>query len=434
MLKQRLGHLHTASLARNRSAIHDRMRQMAEDAISEMPPTHPERQKLLQMLTDEPSGLEALKARVEKSILDETRLSRLPPSDLDAKAYNLQYQRELSLTKLPASADKTIRETAMATPWTGEEHLHDTALRMLQDAHKPVKVRANTNPHAPNLNKIITPPVPLKQRIAEARDKSLDYLLNKGTSFEEDPKFREMYRERLLGPEILGPISAGATINAIHRIADARIEESQSRGDFSHNSLRGKPMPKTHSSAYINTTEYYMNNILKLQDVSPPWVEKQGSVNEEIARFRRELDDGCARAMIQEVDRRYPKMDLPGRLKQIEAQTFSYGNWEASQRAYIESKVSALNNSLRSYNLQAPMALQKLYLLRDKEVEQCYARVKDKLAELYHKHHERNAGESNIKVKGTSFTSQQYEVRQVTPTQQEVEGLGSMLRGLFRRK
>lgn len=151
----------------------------------------------------------------------------------------------------------------MAKPWTGEEAHEDTVLRMLVDKHKPLRgggggVNMDLRP-APKIRRSA------QLRLAYARDQSTEYSITKGIILSDEEKAQQtnLFKERFL-PEGR-PV---ASINAIASLADQRIEEARARGQFK-NLPRGKPLERDHNadSPFLNTTEYFLNRIIKKQEI-----------------------------------------------------------------------------------------------------------------------------------------------------------------------
>ncbi|KAH3671629.1 hypothetical protein OGAPHI_000334 [Ogataea philodendri] len=297
-----------------------------------------------------------------------------------------QYQREIGLTKLPTYAGKQEREIAAAPVWTGKESVYDASLRMLNDKYKTVS-KQNT-----------------KQRLHRAREGAIDYQLDKVSEKKqkkdaEDDGFSELYRERLLGPAVFVSDTFAAVDNSVRSLADQRIMEAQRRGDFK-NLPRGKALESEYrnTNAYLDRTEYHLNNILKRQEAIPPWIEKQGSVDVQIRQFRSQLDSDWTSKAVHIVCDRYPmgsdsdKIQLMERYAQAEKDggtshsKLRSREWEQHHGEYLKTKLRVLNDSIRGYNLQAPLASQKLYLIQEKELEKCYQRCADKLVGSLKRH------------------------------------------------
>src|SRR5579859_1638104 len=153
--------------------------------------------------------------------------------------FNATFPRAHAQVNLPPSADKLTRNIAADTPWTGEESTHDSVLRMLTDVHKPLKMPAPT----PTLSSLpLKGPkkvIPQKGtgRVLAAKEASQGYSLLKEKL---SPGFRAM----------------PATMEGLASLAEEKIQDARSRGEFNNLPGRGKPAQKDHlnDSAYIDRT------------------------------------------------------------------------------------------------------------------------------------------------------------------------------------
>lgn len=154
-------------------------------------------------------------------------------------AFNTIYPRAHAQVNLPSSADKLTRDIVADKPWTGEESTHDSVLRMLTDVHKPLKMPV-PKPTLSSLplkgpKKII--PQRGTGRVLAAKEASQGYSLLKEKL---SPGFRAM----------------PATMEGLASLAEERIQDARSRGEFNNLPGRGKPAQKDHlnDSAYIDRT------------------------------------------------------------------------------------------------------------------------------------------------------------------------------------
>jgi len=191
---------------------------------------------------------------------------------------------------LQSSADKGTRDQAAAQPWTGNEPLHDSALRMLDDSHKRIRGPAARAPR-----NIDVKPLPKKkpstgQRLANARDKTSIYALAQqmGMTEEEREKMRKELKERFSPAARPMP----TTLQGLTSLANERIEDAIARGQF-RNIPRGKgrnvERDYNANSPFLDTTEYFMNKIIQKQEIVPPWIEKQQELVKLVSRFRSRL-------------------------------------------------------------------------------------------------------------------------------------------------
>lgn len=246
----------------------------------------------LQEMTDanlETGGRSARKAVEEAGFSEE--LKKQLEEKIASASFRSDNAGAFAQTNLPASAPKHARDIAASRPWTGTESVEDASLRMLNDAHKPIR----GPPKVPGIGgppaKVDTGRPSTKNdgtRLANARDKSSFYSFAKdtGLSEEEKDKFRQQMKARFQP----GARSIPATLQGLASLANERIEDAIARGQFK-NLPRGQKIERdyTASSPFINTTEYFMNKIIKKQDIVPPWIEKQQEVVSTANRFRGRL-------------------------------------------------------------------------------------------------------------------------------------------------
>ena len=207
--------------------------------------------------------------------------------DLESTTYKAKYQREIAqATKIPSYASAGARDIAMAQPWTGTETTVNAANRMLQDVYKPM---ASSNVTPPSS---LRPKLSVSQRLATARDHSLDYEIKHKASLTEEaeetgPTFKELYADRFVGHSAMV-----SDFTAIGSLASQRIEDAISRGEFKNLPGRGQKTEKDHnlSSPYIDHTEYYLNNMIKRQGAAPIWIDRQGGLNTKLAQLRSNLE------------------------------------------------------------------------------------------------------------------------------------------------
>jgi hypothetical protein len=164
---------------------------------------------------------------------------------------------------------------------------------MLNDARKPIRVPFKIP--QPTLASVNLRPSPKSskstgQRLASARDGSNIYALSQSTGLSEEE--REAVRKELRQRFEVGARSLPMTIQGLTSLANERIEDAISRGQFK-NLARGKGVnvqtDHNANSAFIDTTEYFMNKIIQKQEIVPPWIEKQQELVREVDRFRQRL-------------------------------------------------------------------------------------------------------------------------------------------------
>ena len=162
---------------------------------------------------------------------------------------------------------------------------------MLDDAHKPLRGFGKPKVSNPiDLRIKNLKPVPEAIRLANARDKTSIYALSQDNTMSE--KEREDMRKTLKARFTADARPLPATVQGLQSVASQRIEDAIARGQFK-NIPRGKGVNtgRDHNadSPFIDTTEYFMNKIVKKQELTPPWIEKQGEIHRTASAFRSRL-------------------------------------------------------------------------------------------------------------------------------------------------
>ena len=234
--------------------------------------------------------------REAKRFVENTGFSEELKKKLEARIEDTKFRNENSAAfaeiNMPASAGKGTREQAAARPWSGTETVEDAALRMLNDAHKPLR--------RTSVPKISLPSVDLRmkkvvqksrgERLANARDRTSIYELSQNPTMteEERSQMRQQLKERFTS----GARPMPGSVQGLAALANERIEDAIARGQFK-NIPRGKgkniERDYTASSPFLDTTEYFMNKIIQKQEIVPPWIEKQQELIKAAAIFRSRL-------------------------------------------------------------------------------------------------------------------------------------------------
>ncbi|KAJ9149381.1 DUF1992 domain-containing protein [Pleurostoma richardsiae] len=250
------------------------------------------------------SGGRSGRRAVEDAGFSEELKNRLLDKLADAsfRAENAAAFREAGVTsKFPAAAGEGTRHAAAAEPWAGEESQSDAVLRMLNDAHKPLRPGLRGKPRIPQ------PSVPVDMRLrrepavspgrkaASARDRAATYAGmgmkekdrgDSGLTEAEREAMRREFRDRFAPAARALP----NTISGLAALANERIEDAIARGQFK-NIPRGKGVERDAraDNPFIDTTEYIMNKMIKRQDIVPPWIEKQQELVKAAEVFRKRL-------------------------------------------------------------------------------------------------------------------------------------------------
>ncbi|KAG8627488.1 hypothetical protein KVT40_004971 [Elsinoe batatas] len=234
--------------------------------------------------------------RSARKAVDEAGFSEDLKKQLEERIANAGFRSDnasaFAQAELRPSAGAGTRDIAGAAPWVGTESVEDAALRMLNDAHKPLKRPARPPgirmPTKVDTGRSRTKGAGSGTRIANARDKTSIYSSLKDSSMTEEE--REQMRKELKERFTPGARAVPATIQGLASLANERIEDAISRGQFK-NLPRGKKIERDYnaSSPFLDTTEYFMNKIIQRQEIVPPWIEKQQELVSTANRFRARL-------------------------------------------------------------------------------------------------------------------------------------------------
>ncbi|RIA97454.1 hypothetical protein C1645_752231 [Glomus cerebriforme] len=172
-------------------------------------------------------------------------------------------------------------------PWTGEEDIKTTVLRMLVDKYPPLKIKrnsikeyieahnkvnnsitkANLTPPSPPpipLNNVVSNKIPKiskktseklseakQSRIMNARDAATCYSIEKKLGdTEKNENSKESSGEQPIPKSILG----------WNNLVENRIQEAIAAGSFKNLPYRGKPLPAdpNEQNPYLNRTEFFL--------------------------------------------------------------------------------------------------------------------------------------------------------------------------------
>ncbi|KAL2753500.1 hypothetical protein ACRALDRAFT_1065216 [Sodiomyces alcalophilus JCM 7366] len=412
------------------------------------------------LLTGGKAGRRAVEAAGFSEELKEKLLDKVQTAQFRAKYSNAISQAGLSSTSSPSSSSSpsTGAFTAASEPWAGTESQPDAVLRMLDDARKPLKPELRGKYHVPepvDLRPRREPRIHPGQRVVNARDKAGAYTdmtktekernkSNKGLTEKEREALRQQFRDRFTPAARAVP----ASVSALASLANERIEDAIARGQF-RNIPRGKDAPQRDRRAdnpFIDTTEYLMNSMLKRQEITPPWIEKQQELAKTVSVFRSRLRndwkrhvarmiaaagggleeqirraEGYARAEERVNPLRSSSRETAAAAETAETEAddvatgkgeqspapdsyaavpFRDPDWEAAEKAYMTLSIENLNSLTRSYNLMAPELAKKPYFSLERELNACYADVAPLVAETIRERATRPA-RSLIKGDGT---------------------------------
>ncbi|THC91719.1 hypothetical protein EYZ11_008822 [Aspergillus tanneri] len=363
-----------------------------------------------------------------------------------ASSFKSEHAAAHSIVNMPTSAGQGTRDIAGAQPWSGTETIHDVTLRMLDSSSKPLHTPYKIPQPSP-VDMRISPKSKKSAslRLAEAKERTSTYSMSQspGISDNEREAMRKEMRERFTP----GARPMPMTVQGLASLANERIEDAIARGQFDK-IKRGKgvntKMDHNAHSAYIDTTEYFMNKMIQKQELVPPWIEKQQEIARDVDRFRQRLRTewrrhaarliashggslevqmrraqayAVAEARLAErtrIERSFqggydvalPSANLDNDKQALDSQSSPSPAPEVSnaldggdgshlpdvpplrdpeylstERSFYELTIKNINTLTRSYNLQAPPVAQKPYLNLERELSACFADVAPSLAD-----------------------------------------------------
>jgi hypothetical protein len=238
----------------------------------------------------ETGGSSARKAVAEAGFDEE--LKRRLEERLAGANFKSENASAFAQAELPSSAGRGTRDIAGARAWDGNESVEDAALRMLNDAHKPLKGSART-PLVRTIPVRVDTGRPKNKpssgtRLANAKERTSIYNTMKDVGMTAQE--REQYKKEMKDRFSPGARPMPVTMSGLASLANERIEDAIARGQFK-NLPRGKKLERDHmaSSPFLDTTEYLMNKIIQRQEIVPPWIEKQQELVSTATRFRARL-------------------------------------------------------------------------------------------------------------------------------------------------
>lgn len=299
------------------------------------------------------------------------------------------FSEELKQRLLDRVSKSAYHEATAEVAWKGTESLPDGVFRMLDDAHKPLKIRAGPPPVDLRIRKK-TPQTP-GRRLANARDQTSVYTLAQEANL--SPVERESLRKELKERFTSGARAMPNSIQGLSALANERIEDAIGRGQFK-NIQRGKGVnvetEYNANSPFLDTTEYFMNKMIQKQEIVPPWIEKQQELGRAAHVFRSRLRSDWRRhaartissqggCLAEQIDRaeQYARAEQSA----SDAPPFRDETYLSTERAYHELSIKSLNSLTRSYNLQAPEIAKKPYFRLDRELQACFVEVAPQVAE-----------------------------------------------------
>lgn len=313
--------------------------------------------------------------------------------DSKDKAFRNSHQVQLGLLKSEPllkhnNHARDIADTITNKPWDGKESSYDSNLRMIIDSKPPPIAMTKQS------NRIMTPPLNAKDRLINAKESSLDYKVkkndDKSDKEKDDDNWRELYRERLLGPSMLiNSASPNTTLGLINKLSESAINSSinQQTGQFDSpnmSSVRGKPLDRNHLANSADSN-YFINQILNKQEILPPWIENQQGIDREANAFRLDLDKKWFNSIFNKlkIDFNTNKTLILNHINSTNLQNYYLLDFHNKQLPFVIAKTNLINKSIRDYNLQCPSTnLHKFKLVAENELKKSFERVTNQLDQL----------------------------------------------------
>ncbi|KAI5288926.1 hypothetical protein KEM54_004665 [Ascosphaera aggregata] len=201
---------------------------------------------------------------------------------LQNEAFRSNNQQAFSIATMPSSAGTGTQDAAAATT------LDRKGVSSRHDANRPIKLPSRI-PNPVNLQPTPTIRLTPGGRIRSAMESSQMYEVKEGPNSNLTSHEREEYAKELR--ERFTPFARPMpmTPQGLSNLANEKIQAAISRGEFSK-IKRGKGINTEHAdNQFVDTTEFLMNRILKNQEVTPPWIEKQQGLTFAIRRFRADM-------------------------------------------------------------------------------------------------------------------------------------------------
>ena len=294
-------------VAGERGALSRRLQQMSEESLETGG-------KRARRAVEEAGFGEDLKRRLEEKIA--------------SASFRSEHASAFAEASLPKSAGQGTRDIAAAQAWTGTESVEDAALRMLNDAHKPLKLPPR-QPGVRGPTRVDTGRSATKTgtgvRLGTARDKTFAYATSKDPSLSEDE--RKKLRAELKARFQAGARQVPATVQGLASLADERITDAIARGQFK-NLPRGKKIERDYnaSNPFLDTTEYFMNKMIQKQEIVPPWIEKQQELVSTATKFRSRLRSDWRRHIARSISSQGGSLEQQMRLAEAYAAAESLSN------------------------------------------------------------------------------------------------------------
>ncbi|KAH8118787.1 hypothetical protein DFH11DRAFT_1850319 [Phellopilus nigrolimitatus] len=157
-------------------------------------------------------------------------------------------------------------------------------------------------------------------------------------------------------------------------LVEERIERARQEGQFKTLKGRGKPLARetAEGNPFIAREEFLMNRIVQRNRAAPPWVELQAELDSAVDTFRAGLRAAWTRRAVRTLAAGRSAEWL-AELTPAAAGALRDAEWATHERAYHEAALGEVNALVRRYNGAAPYAVRRAPLAREAELARACA-------------------------------------------------------------
>ncbi|SCV72832.1 BQ2448_4369 [Microbotryum intermedium] len=277
-----------------------------------------------------------------------------------------------------ASEDLCSKLIPTGTTTTQDDHdIHSTPLKPWEYEYKAPSSHGTsfTLPDSTRRSSLLICSGPGKtttsQRVASAREKTMDYTFGVGVSSPEGGRTRVMVPSFDAELEAPGSEQVGDSLRAWDGFVEDKVNQAIRNGLFKELKGRGKPLKvdEAASNPFLPREDRLINRVVKGQGAMPPWIELQQELQLNLSAFRNELRSSYTRRVTR-------MLSLPGNLSRssvasVLSDLHRDAEWEARERSYHLASISSLNSLTRRLNIVAPYTARRGLLQLERELEAC---------------------------------------------------------------
>ena len=173
-----------------------------------------------------------------------------------------------------------------------------------------------------------------------------------------------------------------SSLEGFAALAERKILAARRAGQFKNLPGKGKPAEHDHlaSSPHLDSTEYFLNRIIKRQGAKPLWIQAQNDLNDAMEHFRKTLQDDWKRHVARRISSQGGSLDQHMKWARQFAESMANNtatrehmkSWEDRENGYHALQIKELNNKIRDYNAIAPSSVRKTYIRLSDELDRIY--------------------------------------------------------------